>query len=199
VLRPADANEVVESYRYIMQLKHKPAAIALTRQPVPTLDRRKYASAAGVAKGAYVLADPPGGNPELILIATGSEVALALDAHDQLMEQGIHTRVVSMPSWDIFELQPQKYRDSVLPPNIKARIAIEQGSTLGWDRYVGDNGRVIGMHTFGASAPLKELQHKFGFEPDRIVQVANEMLGRGANSAGQRSSVLVSAIHWEQG
>ena len=193
VLRPADANEVVESYRYIMQLKHKPAAIALTRQSVPTIDRRKYASAAGVAQGAYVLADPPGGYPELILIATGSEVALALDAYDQLMEQGIHTRVVSMPSWDIFELQPQEYRDSVLPPNIKARIAIEQGSTVGWDRYVGSGGRVIGMHTFGASAPLKELQHKFGFEPDRIVEVANEILGRNANSAGQRSRVLQSS------
>jgi len=181
VLRPADANEVVESYRYVMQLRHKPAVIALTRQPVPTIDRHRYASAAGVARGAYVLADPPSGNPELILIATGSEVALALDAYDQLMKQGIHSRVVSMPSWDIFELQPQEYRDSVLPQNIRARVAIEQGSTLGWDRYVGESGRVIGMHTFGASAPLKELQKRFGFQPERIVEVGTAMVGGKAN------------------
>jgi transketolase len=190
VFRPADANEVVECYRYVMQLRHKPAAIALTRQPLPTLDRRKYASAAGVARGAYVLADPAGGNPELVLIATGSEVALAVDAHEQLTEEGIHSRVVSMPSWDIFELQPQAYRDSVLPPNIKARIAIEQASTLGWDRYVGESGRVIGMHTFGASAPLKGLQKKFGFEPSRIIEVASSVLGGGANSERGRTRML---------
>jgi transketolase len=192
VLRPADANEVVECYRYAIQLRHKPAVIALTRQPVPTIDRRKYASAAGVARGAYVLADPPGENPEMILIATGSEVALALDAHEQLTEQGIHSRVVSMPSWDIFELQPQEYRESVLPPDIKARIAIEQGSTLGWDRYVGESGRVIGMHTFGASAPLKELQKKFGFEPDHIVELANAMLDKSANADRPRSHLSKS-------
>jgi transketolase len=192
VLRPADANEVVECYRYAIQLRHKPAVIALTRQPVPTIDRRKYASAAGVARGAYVLADPPGENPEMILIATGSEVALALDAHEQLTEQGIHSRVVSMPSWDIFELQPQEYRESVLPPDIKARIAIEQGSTLGWDRYVGESGRVIGMHTFGASAPLKELQKKFGFEPDHIVEIANAMLDKSANADRPRSHLSKS-------
>jgi transketolase len=173
---------VVESYRYIMQLRHKPAVIALTRQPVPTIDRREYAAAAGVARGAYVLADLPGENPELILIATGSDVAVALDAHEQLTEQGIRSRVVSMPSWDIFELQPEEYRESVLPPNIKARIAIEQGSTLGWDRYVGESGHVIGMHTFGASAPLKELQKKFGFEPSSIVKVATAMLDSSANA-----------------
>jgi transketolase len=193
VLRPADANEVVESYRYVVQLRHKPAVIALTRQPVPTIDRRKYASAAGVARGAYVLADPPGENPELILIATGSEVALAVDAHEQLTEQGIHSRVVSMPSWDIFELQPKEYRDRVLPPNIKARIAIEQGSTLGWDRYVGECGRVIGMHTFGASAPLKELQKKFGFEPERVVEFANAMLDSIPSAERPRSHLSQSS------
>jgi transketolase len=146
-----------------------------------------------VAQGAYVLADPPGGNPELILIATGSEVAVAVDAHEQLMGQSIHSRVVSMPSWDIFEQQPKEYRDSVLPPNIRARIAIEQASTIGWDRYVGESGCVIGMHTFGASAPLKELQKKFGFEPSRIVEVATAMLDRSANAERLRPQRLHSS------
>jgi transketolase len=176
-LRPGDANEVVEAYRYIMQLRHQPAVLALSRQPLPTLDRSKYASATGVARGAYVLADVPGGNPELILIASGSEVSLVVQAHDQLLSEGIRSRVVSMPSWDIFEHQTEEYRNSVLPPNVKARVAVEQGSTLGWDRYVGVDGRVIGMHTFGASAPLKELQKKFGFEPDSVVAVAKQVLG----------------------
>ena len=176
-LRPGDANEVVEAYRYIMQLRHQPAVLALSRQPLPTLDRSKYASATGVARGAYVLADVPGGNPELILIASGSEVSLVVQAHDQLLSEGIRSRVVSMPSWDIFEHQTEEYRNSVLPPNVKARVAVEQGSTLGWDRYVGADGRVIGMHTFGASAPLKELQEKFGFEPDSVVAVAKQVLG----------------------
>jgi transketolase len=193
VMRPADANEVVECYRYAVHLRHKPAVMALTRQPVPTIDRRKYASADGVARGAYVLADPPGENPELILIATGSEVALALDAYEQLMGQGIRARVVSMPSWDLFEQQPEEYRNSILPPRIKARIAIEQGSTLGWDRYVGERGRIIGMHTFGASAPLKELQKKFGFEPGRIVEVATTMLDSPTNPTQLRSQVLHSS------
>src|SRR4029077_20614137 len=165
-LRPADANEVVEAYRYILQLRHKPAVLALSRQALPTIDRTKYASAAGVAKGSYVLADAPGRKPDVILIASGSEVILALAAHEQLLAQGIRSRVVSMPSWDIFESQPQEYRDSVLPPGVKARVAIEQASTFGWERYVGMAGRTIGMHTFGASAPLKELQKKFGFEPE---------------------------------
>jgi len=178
MLRPADANEVVEAYRYIMQLRHKPAVLALSRQPLPTLDRRKYASASGVARGAYVLADAPGGNPEVILIGTGSEVSVAVDAHETLVAEGIRSRVVSMPSWDIFEQQTQEYRDSVLPPNVKARVAIEQASTFGWERYVGASGHVIGMKTFGASAPLKELQRKFGFEPDRVVAAARELLGR---------------------
>jgi len=177
-LRPGDANEVVEAYRYVMQLRHEPAALVLSRQPLPTLDRTKYASASGVAKGAYVLADSPGVNPEIIFIATGSEVSLAVEAHEQLRAAGVRSRVVSMPSWDIFEHQPQAYRDSVLPPGVKARIAVEQASTIGWERYVGTEGRVIGMKTFGASAPLKELQKKFGFEPDHLVAAAKELLAK---------------------
>jgi transketolase len=177
-LRPADANEVVEAYRSVMQLRHKPAVLALSRQPLPTLDREKYAPASGVAHGAYVLADAAGGNPEVIIIASGSEVSLAVAAHEKLAADGIRSRVVSMPSWDIFENQSQEYRDSVLPPRVKARVAVEQASTFGWERYVGDSGRIIGMKTFGASAPLKELQRKFGFEPDRVAAVAKELLGR---------------------
>ncbi len=178
VLRPADANEIVEAYRYVMQLRHQPALFALSRQPLPTFDRRKYATAAGVARGAYVMADPPDGSPEIILIASGSEVALIVGAHETLAARGIRSRVVSMPSWDIFEHQPKAYRDDVLLPTVKARLAVEQGSVLGWDRYVGPEGRVIGMKTFGASAPLKELDRKFGFEPERVVAVAMELLGR---------------------
>ena len=178
VLRPADANEVVEAYRYVMQLRHKPAVLALSRQPLPTLDRSKYAPASGVAQGAYVLADAPGGNPEVILIASGSEVSVAVNAHETLLSEGIRSRVVSMPSWEIFDHQTPEYRDSVLPPAVKARVAVEQASTFGWERYVGDSGHVIGMKTFGASAPLKELQRKFGFEPERVVAVAKELLGR---------------------
>jgi transketolase len=177
-LRPADANEVVEAYRYVVQLRHQPAVLALSRQALPTIDRNKYAPASGVSKGAYVLADAPGGQPDVILIATGSEVSLALQAHEELVAEGIRSRVVSMPSWDIFEHQSKEYRDTVLPPEVKARVAIEQASTLGWERYVGDTGLVIGMKTFGASAPLKELQQHFGFEPDRVVAVAKEVLGR---------------------
>jgi transketolase len=177
-LRPGDANEVVEAYRYVMQLRHQPAVLVLSRQPLPTLDRRTYAPAAGVARGAYVLADPPGGNPEVILIASGSEVSLAVEAHDKLLAAGIRSRVVSMPSWDIFEHQTQEYRDSVLPPTVTARVAVEQASTFGWERYVGSSGRVIGMKTFGASAPLKALQQKFGFEPDRVAAAAKELLGK---------------------
>ena len=176
VLRPADANEVVEAYRFVMQLSHRPAVIALSRQALPTFDRRKYAPASGVARGAYVMAESPGGTPQIILIASGSEVALAVHAYEVLTSQGVQARVVSMPSWDIFERQPQSYREEVLPPKATARVAIEQGSVLGWDRYVGPDGRVIGMQTFGASAPLKELQRKFGFEPDRVVSAAKELL-----------------------
>jgi transketolase len=178
VLRPADANEVVEAYRYILQLRHQPAVITLSRQPLPTFDRSKYASAEGVARGAYVMAEAQGGTPELILIASGSEVALVIDAHATLTAEGIRARVVSMPSWEIFEHQPQSYRESVLPPAVSARIAVEQGSVLGWDRYVGPAGRIIGMKTFGASAPLKELLRRFQFEPERVVATAKELLGR---------------------
>ena len=179
VLRPADANEVVEAYRYIMQLRHQPAVLALSRQALPTLDRSKYAPASGLARGAYVLADPPGGKPELILISSGSEVNLCIEAHEELLAEGIRSRVVSMPSWDIFEHQPQAYQDSVLPPDVTARVAVEQASTFGWERYVGRSGRVIGMKTFGASAPLKELLRKYGFEPERVAEVAKELLGKG--------------------
>ena len=177
-LRPGDANEVVEAYRYIMQLRHQPSVLALSRQPLPTLDRTRYAPASEVAQGAYILADPPGGNPEVILIASGSEVSLAVNAHETLLAEGIRSRVVSMPSWDIFDHQTQEYRDRVLPPNVKARVAVEQASTFGWERYVGSSGNIIGMKTFGASAPLKELQRKFGFEPDRVVAAAKALLDR---------------------
>ncbi len=177
VMRPGDANEVVEAYRLVVQFKHRPALLVLSRQPLPTLDRRKYAPASGAARGAYVLADGPA-RPQVILIASGSEVSLAIEAHEQLLSAGICSRVVSMPSWDVFERQAQEYRDSVLPPDIEARVAIEQASTFGWERYVGMHGRVIGMHTFGASAPLKALQEKFGFESGNLVMVAKQMLGR---------------------
>jgi transketolase len=177
-LRPGDANEVVEAYRYVLQLRHQPAVLVLSRQPLPTLDRRTYAPATGVARGAYVLADSPGGNPAVILIASGSELSLAVQAHDGLLAEGIRSRVVSMPSWEIFDHQTQAYRDSVLPPTVKARVAVEQASTFGWERYVGSSGQVIGMRTFGASAPLKALQEKFGFEPDRVVAAAKELLGQ---------------------
>jgi transketolase len=178
VLRPADANEVVEAYRYVLQLRHRPAVLALSRQALPTFDRRKYAPASGLARGAYVMAEPAKGTPQIILIASGSEVSLAVQAYEELSSQGVRVRLVSMPSWDLFESQPQSYREEVLSPKVKARLAIEQGSVLGWDRYVGPEGRVIGMKTFGSSAPLKELQRKFGFEPDRVVAAAKELLGR---------------------
>jgi transketolase len=178
VLRPGDANEVVEAYRIILQLRHQPAVIVLSRQPLPTFDRSKYASAAGAARGAYIMADAPEGPPEVILIASGSEVSLVVEAHETLITQGVRSRVVSMPSWDIFEHQPQSYRESVLPPEVMARVAVEQGSVLGWERYVGAAGQVIGMKTFGASARLKELERKFGFEPGCIVATARDLLGR---------------------
>ena len=178
MLRPGDANEVVEAYRAVLPLRHQPAVMVLSRQPLPTLDRRKYAAASGVSQGAYVLADAPGGKPEVILIATGSELSLAVDAHEKLVAEGIRSRVVSMPSWEFFDHQPREYQDAVLPPAVKARVAIEQASTFGWERYVGSEGRVVGMKTFGASAPLKELQKHFGFEPEKVVAVAKETLGR---------------------
>ena len=178
VLRPADANEVVESWKIIMRLKNEPAALVLTRQAVPTFDRTKYASAAGTAKGAYILADAPDGKPDVILISTGSEVSICVEAYEKLKTEGIKGRVVSMPSWDIFEHQPREYREQVLPPSVKGRIAIEQASTFGWSQYVGPDGIVLGMHTFGASAPLKELQNKFGFSPDKVIEAARKLAGK---------------------
>lgn len=179
VLRPGDANEVVEAYRYALQQKQRPTAMVLSRQALPTLDRRRYAPAAGLARGAYILADPREGVPQVILIASGSELLLAVQAHETLEARGVRSRLVSMPSWDIFEQQPQSYRADVLPAGVGARIAIEQGSPLGWDRYVGPDGTVLGMHSFGASAPLPELQRKFGFEPERVVASAMQLLGHG--------------------
>ena len=187
-LRPGDANEVVEAYRYIMQLRHEPAVLVLSRQALPTLDRTKYASASGVARGAYVLADAADGKPEVILIASGSEVILAVEAYENLQADGIRSRVVSMPSWDIFEHQSPEYQESVLPSDVVARIAIEQASTFGWERYIGRRGRIIGMKTFGASAPLKALQKKFGFEPDQVVAAAKEVLRRNQTNPATRAA-----------
>ena len=183
VIRPADANEVAEAWRVIMQLKHEPVALILTRQNLPTLDRTRYASAAGVAKGAYVLADAAGGKPDVLLLATGSEVADCVAAHEQLAAEGIGARVVSMPSWELFEHQDQAYKDSVIPPDIIARVAVEKGSILGWTRYTGLRGQIIGMRTFGASAPLKELQRRYGFTPENIVAAAREQAQK-ARAAG---------------
>jgi transketolase len=175
VLRPGDANEVIEAFRCILKMRHRPSVLALSRQPLPTLDRSRYRAASGVSSGAYVLADT-GGTPELILIATGSELGTAVQAYETLRGEGIRCRVVSMPSWDLFEQQSPAYRESVLPSSVTARLAIEQSSTMGWERYIGPKGRVIGMHTFGASAPLKALQSKFGFDAASILMVAREML-----------------------
>jgi transketolase len=179
-IRPADANEVAEAWRVILQLRHAPACLILTRQALPTLDRTKYAAASGLAKGGYVLADPADGAPDVLLLATGSEVYLCVAAHQQLAQEGIKSRVVSLPSWEIFESQPQAYRDSVLPPAVKARVSVEQASTFGWERYVGTFGKSIGMKTFGASAPLKDLQKKFGFDPGNVAAAAKEQLARKA-------------------
>jgi transketolase len=176
VLRPADANEVVEAWKVIMQLKHEPVALVLSRQPLPTIDRGTYAAADGLARGAYVLADAPGGKPSVLLLATGSEVALCLEAHLALGREGIASRVVSMPCWELFEKQPQSYRDQVLPPTVLARLAVERAATFGWHRYTGFAGDIVAMRTFGASAPLKELSRKFGFTADALVQAAKKLL-----------------------
>jgi len=175
-LRPADANETTEAWKVILQHHREPAVLVLSRQPLPTIDRSVYASAAGVAKGAYVLADAEGGKPDVILMASGSEVYLCMDAYQKLKAEGIPSRVVSMPSWELFEKQSDEYRNSVLPPSITARVSVEQASTMGWSRYVGMTGRSIGMQTFGASAPLKELQKKFGFTPENVVAAAKQQL-----------------------
>ena len=173
-LRPADANEIVEAWRAVIALHHQPAAIVVSRQPTPTFDRARYASAKDLHKGAYVLADADDGEPDVLLLATGTEVTLCVDACETLKGDGIRARVVSMPSWELFERQSREYRDEVLPPSITARVAVEQASTMGWDRYVGADGCIIGMETFGSSAPLKDLQQKFGFTPGRIVEAARE-------------------------
>ncbi|UCC71433.1 MAG: transketolase [Gemmatimonadota bacterium] len=176
VIRPADANEVAEAWRVIMQFHHQPAALALSRQNLPTLDRSKYASADGVQRGGYVLADAGVGEPDVILIASGSEVALCVEAHQQLTAEGIRTRLVSMPSWELFDGQDEGYRDSVLPPSVRARVAVEQGVKTGWDKYVGPTGATLGMETFGASAPLTDVQEHFGFTVDRVVGAAKAQL-----------------------
>jgi transketolase len=179
VIRPCDANEVVEAYRVAMQSKHQPIVFAMTRQALPTLDRAKYAPASGLAKGGYVLTDTASGTPEVILIGTGSEVHLCIEAANKLSAEGIKVRVVSLPSWELFEKQTQEYRDSVLPPGVKARVCVEMGATFGWDRYAGATGAVIGMHTFGASAPLKDLLKHFGFTVEAVIQAAKKQMGKG--------------------
>ena len=178
VLRPADANEVVEAYKVIMHLRHQPVSLVLTRQTLPTFDRSKFAPAAGVAKGAYVLADAAGGKPDVILMSSGSEVQLCMQAYEKLQAEGIKARVVSMPSWELFERQDASYKESVLPANVTARVSVEMAATLGWERYVGPKGKSIGMHSFGASAPLKAVLKRFGFEADNVVAAAKEVLGK---------------------
>ncbi len=178
VLRPADANEVAEAWRVVLAAKHQPACLILSRQNLPTLDRSRYAPASGVARGAYVLADAGGGQPEVILIGTGSEVSLCVEVYEKLAAEGVRARVVSMPSWELFEQQDETYRAAVLPPAVTRRVAVEQASTLGWERYTGLRGTIIGMKTFGASAPLKELLVKFGFTPEHVYAAAKEQLAR---------------------
>jgi transketolase len=182
-LRPADANEAVEAWRVIVGLKDQPACLALSRQALPTLDRSIYAPASGLAKGAYVLADAEPGRIEVILMASGSEVALCVQVYETLKADGVAARLVSMPSWDLFEQQDQAYRDSVLPPAVTARVSVEAGSVLGWDRYVGPAGAVIGMHTFGASAPIKDLMNKFGFTPDKVLAAARRQMAQAKDIA----------------
>jgi len=177
-MRPGDANEVVEAWKVILTRKHEPVSLVLSRQALPTLDRTQYASAAGVAKGAYILADAQGGKPELILIGTGSELSLCVAAHEKLTAEGVRARVVSMPSWELFEQQGQSYRDSVFPPDVRARVSVEAGSVFGWERYVGLDGAIVGMTTFGASAPAKDLFKKYGFTIEHVLEVARGILAR---------------------
>lgn len=185
VLRPADANETTQAWRIALSARRRPTALALSRQPLPTLDRTRCADAEGVRRGAYVLADPPdGAAPAVLLIATGSEVHVCMQAYERLTREGIAARVVSMPSWDIFELQDDAYKDSVLPPEVDARVAVEQAASLGWDRYVGRAGETIAMHTFGASAPLRDLQGKFGFTPDHVYEAAKRQIARVVGASG---------------
>jgi len=182
-LRPADANEVAEAWRVIVALKHQPVCLVLSRQPLPTFDRKRYASAAGVARGAYVMANAETGKPAVILIGTGSEMALCVDVYETLRQQGIAARVVSMPSWELFEQQDQTYRDGVLPPDIIARVSVEAGSVIGWDRYVGATGTKIGMHSFGSSAPIKDLMAKFGFTPEKVLAAAKDQIAKSKRHA----------------
>ena len=179
VMRPGDANEVAEAWRVILAMPRQPVALILTRQALPTFDRTRFAAASGLAKGAYILADAEGGKPDVLLMATGSEVSLCVEAYEELSRQGIRARVVSMPSWELFERQSEEYRRSVLPPSVKARVAVEQASTLGWSRYTGIDGAILGMKTFGASAPLKVLQEEFGFTANHVVEAAKAQLGQG--------------------
>ena len=178
VLRPADANEVAEAWRVVLGLKHEPACLILSRQNLPTFDRMRYAAASGVRRGAYVLADAANGKPDVILMGTGSEVRLCLEVYEKLTAEGVAARVVSMPSWELFEQQDEDYRASVLPPDVTRRVAVEQASTLGWERYTGLRGTILGMKTFGASAPLKELLVKFGFTGDNVYAAAKQQLAR---------------------
>jgi transketolase len=178
-LRPADANETVEAWRVVMALKHQPACLILSRGALPVFDRTKYAAASGLARGAYVMADAEGGRPEVLLIGTGSEVKLCLAAHEDLKKEGVRARVVSMPSWELFQMQDDAYREQVLPSAVKARVSVEAGSVLGWDHYVGEHGAKIGMHTFGSSAPLKDLMKRFGFTPDAVLEAARKQLAEG--------------------
>ena len=180
VLRPADANEVVEAWRVIMRVKDRPVSLVLTRQALGTLDRTKYAPASGVSRGAYVLADAPDHRPGVLLLATGSEVSLCIAAYEQLKSEGVKARVISMPSWELFESQSREYRDSVLPPEITARVAVEEASTFGWERYTGSDGTILGLHTFGLSAPLKVVAQHFGFDPAHVVAAAREQMARRA-------------------
>ena len=177
-IRPADANEVKEAWKVILQLHHEPSVLVLTRQGVPTIDRTKYAPASGLARGAYVLADPPAGDPEVILIGTGSEVALCLDAYEQLSLEGVRARVVSMPSWELFDDQDETYRNSVLPSHVKARVSVEEASDFGWTKYTGMEGQNICIESFGASAPLTQLLKKFGYTVEHVVAAAKGQIER---------------------
>jgi len=178
VLRPADANEVVEAWRVIMRVKDRPVSLVLTRQALMTLDRTTYAPASGVSRGAYVLADAPDNRPDVLLLATGSEVSLCIAAYEQLKSEGIKARVISMPSWELFESQSREYRDRVMPPGITARVAVEEASTFGWERYTGLDGTILGLHTFGLSAPMKVVAQHFGFDPTHVVAAAREQMAR---------------------
>jgi len=178
VLRPADANEVREAYKVIMALTERPACLVLSRQKLPTFDRSRYAGAEGLARGAYIMAGSKDRTPDVILIASGSEVQLCISAYERLKQEGIAARVVSMPSWELFEAQDRHYREEILPPSVKARIAVEAGAVIGWDRYAGPEGTIIGMHRFGGSAPGTSVMQKFGFTAERVLQAAKDQIAK---------------------